>query len=124
VEVAPGIRVTVGQGELEPPSPFDPAPTEITGAAVPQALWVPTDGISGTVLGQWFLGPFDTPASAGLPIAFDDAWTLGDGATLRVYVGSYEASAWLDAGTVTSAGGVLSGDAELPLLSTVLLVQE
>ncbi len=126
VEVSPGVHVTVGEGELEPPTPFDPAPTEITGAEVPQALWMPTDGIAGTVVGVWYLGPFDTVASpsGGLPITFDNTWSLADGTTLRVFVGSYLTSSWIDAGTVTVSGATLAGDAALPHLSTVLLVEE
>lgn len=126
VQVAPGVHLTVGEGDLEPPTPFDPAPSEITGAAVPEAAWMPVDEVPGTVLGVWYLGPFDTPAapSAGLPIAFDNTWALADTTTLRVYVGSYLDSAWVDAGTVTVTGTTISGDAALPHLSTVLLVQE
>ena len=126
VEAAPGLHLQIANGDLEPPTPFDPAPTSVTGASVPQASWVPVDGVSGTVLAMWYLGPFDTPAAStsGIPVSFDDQWSLADSTTLRVYVGDYETSRWLDAGTVTASAGHLSGDAALPVLSTVLLVQE
>ncbi|MCA9491799.1 MAG: hypothetical protein KC621_17830, partial [Myxococcales bacterium] len=126
LEVAPGLHLQLANGDLDPPTPFDPAPSAVTGAEVPEAKWMPVDDVTGTVVGMWYLGPFDTPAAstAGVPVSFDDQWSLTEGATLRVYVGSYETSRWVDAGTVTNTSGVLSGDAALPLLSTVILVQE
>jgi hypothetical protein len=120
-----GLYVTVGEGELEPPL-FQEETTEIFGVRVPQENWVPTDEVQGTVLAQWFVGPFDhhsVPAE-GLPIRIDDEWGTAEGAdNFRVYVGSYIDSAWLDAGQATHSGGSFTGPA-LPLLSTVILVQE
>jgi hypothetical protein len=40
-----------------------------------------------------------------------------------VWVGSYDDSEWLNAGTVTVSGAELTGTALLPLMSTILLVQ-
>jgi hypothetical protein len=91
---------------------------------------IPIDGISGTVLGVWFVDPFDflSVDAAGLPVRFVDEWSLPVGTELDVYVGSYGDSAWLSAGTATvgmpDGGGVVSIEgAALPLIGSVLLVQ-
>jgi hypothetical protein len=123
--VGTGLYLTVAEGELEPPLFQDPA-TEVFGVRVPQEYWVPTDGVQGTVLAQWYVGPFDHHAlpAGGLPIRIDDEWGTAEGAdNFRVYVGSYIESAWVDAGQATHSGGSFTG-AALPLLSTVILVQE
>jgi hypothetical protein len=120
--VGQGLYLTLGAADLVPPLLAPPA-TEVSGVLVPEGQRVPTDGISGTVLGMWYVGPFDYHAAAGdLPARFDDQWGLTDGTTLEVYVGSYDESAWVPAGTATVAAGQITG-AALPLLSTVILVQ-
>ncbi|MEZ4235226.1 MAG: hypothetical protein R3F59_03490 [Myxococcota bacterium] len=118
-----GLYVTVGLDQLEPPTFFDPAES-VAGVRVPEALWFPFDGVTGTVLAVWYLAPFDYHAipTEGLPVRIVDQWGLTDGDELELYVGSYEDSAWVSAGTVTASGGDLTGGA-LPLLSTLLLVQ-
>lgn len=119
-----GLTLTLAADDLEPPLFVDPA-TAVAGVRVPEAEQVPVDGIPGTVVAMWYLSPFDHHAvdPAGIPARITDEWGLTDGQTLRVYVGSYEASAWLDAGLATASGGELTG-AALPLLSTVIAVQE
>jgi hypothetical protein len=119
-----GLYITAGLGDLEPPL-FEADATEISGVRVDDpGDQVPLDGISGTLLAMWYVDPFDHTAvlPGGLPIRIDDEWGLADGATLEVYVGNYEQSAWLDAGTVTAYGGSLTG-ASLPNIATVILVQ-
>ncbi len=123
IEMGAGLFVTVGSADLEPPLLVDPA-TEVAGVLLDPAWWVPTDDVAGTVLAQWSVKPFDHVAPNGLPIRIENTFGLADGTTTRVWVGSYADSAWLDAGTLTAAGGWLEGDARLPLTSTVLLVQE
>ena len=121
--VGEGLFVTLAAGDLEPPLFVDPA-AEVAGAWVPEDIRLPTDGITGTVLGMWYVGPFDHEAidPAGVPVRFVDSWGLADGTTLQCWVGSYEESAWLDCGEPTVSGGQITG-ASLPVLSTVVLVQ-
>ena len=76
------------------------------------------------MLAQWLLSPFDHHAAAGLPVRVANTYGLADGATVRVWVGSYELSQWVDAGTLTAGSEWLEGAATLPLVSTVLLVEE
>jgi len=121
-ETGDGLFVTAGVADLVPPLLAEPA-TEVSGVIVPEAQRVPVDGITGTVLGMWYVEPFNyAAANGGLPARFEDAWGLADGTELEVYVGSYDESAWLPAGTATVSGGQITG-AALPLLSTVILVQ-
>jgi hypothetical protein len=125
LDVAPGLRLEVGEGDLAE-VPFEDPATEILAALVPPAQWVPTDDVAGTVLAQWAIGPFDFPAvdAAGLPMTFATPPAVAEGAELRVYVGSYETSRWEDLGTVTTQASGWSTSVGLPVLSTVLLVEE
>lgn len=125
LDVAPGLRIEVGEGDLEEVPLEDPA-TDVLAAQIPMAQWVPTDGLPGTVVGQWSLGPFDFPASDpdGLPTSFENPAGLPEGTTLHAYVGSYESSRWEDLGTVTTGASGWTTTAGLTLLSTVVLLQE
>jgi hypothetical protein len=116
-----GLLLTVSLAAIEAP-PFSDPPTEIAGVRVdPTAL--PPIALPGTVLGVWYLSPFNYTAPSGLAARFDNTFGLTDGATAHVYVGSYDAFDWVDGGEVTAAGGYLTG-ASIPLLSTVVLIQD
>ncbi len=116
-----GLFVTVGAAGIQEPAFHEPA-TEIAGVLADPAAWPPIN-LPGTVLAVWYLAPFNYAAPAGLPTRITNSYGLADGATAHVYVGSYDDFAWLDGGTVTAGGGFLTG-ASLPLLSTVVLIQE
>lgn len=125
LELGSGLLVTVGADDLEPPLFVDPA-TEAAGVQVPEAQWPPIDR-PGEVLALWYTVPFDHTAvpAEGLPVRIENQWDLPKGQTYQIWVASYRDSAWLDAGTLTvGADGYLTGDAALPLLSTVALVEE
>jgi hypothetical protein len=122
IEAGEGLLVTVGSADLEPPLFEDPA-TEVAGVRVPESGRVPVDGAA-TVIDMWYLYPFNhTATQGGLPVRFENLWALEEGTTLEVWVGSYDESAWLMAGTVTVNGAMLEGNALLPITSTVALVQ-
>lgn len=119
-EVAAGLHLTVATTDLEPPL-FAPDPDEIHGLFVRAADRVPMDeGFA--VHAMWYLEPFNYKASGGLPVRIveDPSWGL-TGTDYRVRVGSYDDSAWIDAGTLTLAGGQLTGTAALPLIGPVIL---
>lgn len=121
VTVAEGLYVTLSGDDLEPPLFVEPA-TEVAGVRVPDGQRVPVDE-PGTIIDMWYVAPFDHHATnGGLPVRFDNLWGLGEGETYEVWVGSYEDSAWLNAGTVTVSGSELVGDALLPVMSTIVLV--
>jgi hypothetical protein len=121
-ETGDGLYLTLGEPDLTPPL-LAPRATEVSGVFVPEGQRVPTDGVTGTVLGMWYVDPFDhTATGADIPVRIEDRWALADGTELEVYVGDYLSSAWLSAGTATASGGQLTG-AALPVLSTVILVQ-
>lgn len=132
LEVAPGVFLTVGVDDLEPPGVIGDDATEIMGTTVDRDHWMPIDDPDGVgisednILAMWYLGPFDYQATnSGLPIAVsNDELALPVGHTFRVYAGSYFEATWLDAGTLTvnEDGSMLTGDALLPLIGTIILV--
>ena len=122
IEAGAGLFVTVAADQLEAPLFVDDA-TEIAGVRLQPDQYPPVD-LPGVVIAAWYLDPFDHAAADGLPVRFTHDGSLPDGATYRVMVGSYEDQRWLDAGTVTVSGPDLTGDARLPLTSTVVLLEE
>jgi hypothetical protein len=122
IELGDGLWVTVGLDDLEEPALHDPA-TTAGGVLVPQADWPTIDDVTGTVLAVWYTHPFDYVAPDGLPVRIEGNLGLAEGATVDLLVGSYADFAWIDAGALTVTGGELVGEAELPLLSTVIAVQ-
>ncbi|MEQ1502855.1 MAG: hypothetical protein ABMB14_11525 [Myxococcota bacterium] len=120
--VGEGLWITAGRDDLVPPLFFDDA-TAVAGVQLPPSAWVPVDGIAGTVLAMWYVGPFDYKAAdaAGIPVRIANTFGLADGDTVEVYVGSYDDSAWLPGGTATADGADLVG-AHLPVLATVIVV--
>ncbi len=119
-DVGAGLRVELAEDDLETPPFFDPA-TEVAGVRVDEQYWPTLDGLT-NVHAVWFLEPFDYPAAnGGIPVEIDNDFGLDAGGTYEVYVGDYTTSEWLLAGTVTENAGVLTGAADLPLMSTVVL---
>lgn len=124
--VGTGLTVTLSESAIEPAQAIAEPATEVGGVRVPVEGWLPFDGITGTVLGVWYVDPFDfvSVAPTGLPARFDNEWKLPEATALDVYVGSYELSDWVSAGTATVAkGGLTLEGAALPLIGTVILVQ-
>jgi hypothetical protein len=124
IELGTDLFVTIGAGDLDPPDAFHPAASTAGGVRVPEAAWPPIDDVTGTVLAVWHTHPFDYHAEAGLPVRIAGDLGLTEGATVHLLVGSYSDFAWVDAGTLTVTGGELTGTARLPLLSTILAVQQ
>lgn len=124
LELGQGLYVTLGKGDLVPPLFVDPA-THASGVLVDTEHHPPLDSLE-EVVAVWYTAPFDHHAKSddGLPVRVKDAWGLAEGEVLEVWVGSYTDSAWLPAGTLTvGEDGWLTGDAALPLLSTVVLTR-
>jgi hypothetical protein len=124
MELGTDLFVTIGAEDLDPPDAFHPAPTTAGGVRVPQEDWPPIDDVTGTVLAVWYTHPFDYDATGGLPVRIAGNLGLGEGEGVQLLVGSYSDFAWIDGGTLTVTGGELVGTAELPLLSTILAVQQ
>ncbi len=120
IELGSGLFVTVST-DLEAPFGLDAA-TEAAG--VQATVLPPLEGVTGTAIASWYLDPFNYKSATGLPFRIENQWGLAEGAELHVWVGSYDDFAWLDAGMVTVTDGFLVGAGKLPLLSTVILVQE
>jgi len=122
VEMGEGLLLTIAGSDIEPPLLVDPA-TEVAGVRVPMEDWIPVLG-AGEVLDQWYLSPYHHKAiNGGLPIRFENLWKLKDGESYEVWVGSYDDSAWIVAGTVTAQGGYLDGGVTIDEVSTIALVK-
>jgi len=121
-EVGEGLEIALELDDLEPPT-FAEDATEVAGVRLTEKQWVPVDEQQGTVFAQWLLEPFDYKAKVDIPMTFTGDFGRKDGASVKVLVGDYTSSQWLDAGTLVSKGGELSGEAKLPVVSTVVLVE-
>ncbi|MEN0068272.1 MAG: carboxypeptidase-like regulatory domain-containing protein [Myxococcota bacterium] len=119
--VGTGLTIELAAGDLKPPT-FVPDAKEVAGVRLTEDQWVPVDGEEGTVVAQWFLDPFDHHALVDIPMTFANDYGLKDGSTLSVIVGDYITSTWLDAGTLTVEKGELVGTVNLPVTSTVVLL--
>ncbi len=118
------VLLTVAASDLEPPLFVEPA-TEASATLVPEGDWLPTDTITGTVVAMWYVLPFDHHAATGLPVRFDLGSIGLAGATYEVWVGEYDEARWAYLGTITeSGGGIYEGGYDLPLTSTLILVEE
>lgn len=120
-QIGAGLTMEIATGDLEPPTFVDPA-TEVAGVRLTEDQFVPVDDQDGSVVAQWFLQPFDHKAVGDIPLTFANDYSLPDGSELKVIVGDYTSSSWLDAGTLTVAAGELVGTVNLPVTSTVVLL--
>jgi hypothetical protein len=121
VQVAAGLELEAALGDLQP-ALFDPEVEALAGARLEP--FPPFDGLSAEVLAVWYLHPFDAVAPQGLPIRVTQSLGLASGEQGRVWVASYSTMSWLDAGTLVSDGTLLTGDARMPRLSTVVITRE
>ncbi|MCA9298260.1 MAG: hypothetical protein KDA28_04295, partial [Phycisphaerales bacterium] len=88
------------------------------GVRVDSTQWPTVDGLE-NIHAMWFTSPFDYHGVAGIPFEITNDMGLTAGGTYEVYVGDYESSSWILAGSVTESGGVLTGT--MPLMSTVVI---
>ncbi len=77
------------------------------------------------VLDLWYLGAFNTEASVPVPFSVAVTYGLADTDQVGIRVTGYIEADWLDAGTATVSGGVLTSDvgSGLPYLTTLALVR-
>ncbi len=123
-EVAAGVYLTVGADILEP-APLTELGDTFTAARVPDGMGMPIE-LPGTVLGNWYFGPFEADSEAGVAVRLDNLWGLAAGTSVEVYAMSLPTDySWLLAGTLTvgSDGTSLTGDARLPILTTMVVIQ-
>ena len=75
------------------------------------------------ILGAWYIGPFETHLSPASSLTFSNS-SISAGTTYTVYNGDYENQTWLQTAEVTAQeDGILSIDAGLEILSTLLIMQ-
>jgi hypothetical protein len=120
-----GLLLTAGADMLEP-LPFTELGDTISAAAVDPAETLPLE-LEGAVLAVWHLAPFEATAAAGMPLRILNSWGLPPGESYRVWVVSEPYTySWLDQGTLTVSedGSTLEGSVLIPILSTVVLVDD
>lgn len=120
VEVTSNLFVTVGLGELEPPL-FADEVDWIGGVAAVDASRLPIE-LNGTVLDVWYMGPFDYHTDAGMGVRVVNTYGDLTDRTLELWVGDYESSTWMLAGTMTETKDSLTLDGSVSLVSTMVLM--
>jgi hypothetical protein len=120
-----GLYATFAEDDIQSVEKLASPVEDVGGVRVPEAIWPPLDGLTGTPLGVWYIDPFNWESvdPGGLPAYFDNTWALPAGTELDVFIGSYSDYAWIDAGTATVSKDGNTIDFSLPLLSTVVLLQ-
>lgn len=124
VEVTEGLWLTLGMDTLEPPFGVDLE--DVAAVRVPEADRLPIE-LDGEVLDVWYIHPWEAESEEGAPVRVANAWGLAPGESVRAWASSLPLEySWLDAGTltVTEDGGMLEGDAALPVLTTLVLTRE
>ena len=92
----------------------------------PSASGLPFDGITGEVIGMWYLGNFDFVVDPAWSFQVDSDLGLNVGDSVQVLLADTTEHEWRDAGTATvDSDGVLKSDTGggISLLTTLLLVK-
>jgi hypothetical protein len=85
---------------------------------------VPNDVDSSEILAMWMLGDFDHHVEGGIAWRIDSDLGLEEGTSLTFKYLDNEGHEWAEVGTFTITDGVIDGgDTRLPLLSTIMVVQ-
>jgi hypothetical protein len=126
LEIAGGLFVTIGEGDISAPSPLDPAPTHL-GAVEALDVGLPIEGIdSGTVLAMYYMVPFDYHADNELPIRILNEWGLGEGEG-ELYAAVYESFSWekIDDLSITKGDSLTTASGVgLDLITTLAVVKK
>jgi hypothetical protein len=125
VEVIDGLFVTASTSSLEAPNPLLPAPTALR-AVDATSVAMPIDFLTGEVVALFYMDPFDykaTDTGAGVPVRFDNAWSLADDEA-HLYMGDYYTASWIDLGPLATDGdGKLVPETAPPRVSTLLILK-
>ena len=125
IELEGGLTVHTDAAGFSVGSTSPSADPYLAGTKVdPAVAGIPFDGITGTVVGMWYLGNYDSHISPAWGFTLTDTLGLAEGAVVQLYVGNYEEATWTPAGTATVTGGALVSDADsgISILSTLLFV--
>ena len=125
VEVTDGLFLTVGADILEPAG-VEELGEEVAAAPVSAEHSLPLE-LDGEVVAQWYVEPFEATSETGVELRLANQWSLPAGATYEVMVaGDPYDPGWIEAGTLTvsSDGQTLEGDAQLAVLTSVVLLAQ
>jgi hypothetical protein len=121
IEVTDGLFLTAGADIVEP-APF----TELGDLAAVQVAEADSLPIELNVdpVAVWYLGPFEAESETGVAVRMANQWSIAPAQSCDVYASSGPTEySWLELGqlTVDEDGAFLTGDATLPILSTLVL---
>lgn len=125
VAVTSTLTLHLGADTLAP-APFEELPSTLAGVDVPLDKLLPIEGIDGTVVAAFYVNPFEATAANGVPVRTTDAFGVAPGDSVDVYASSDSLEyRWIPCGSLMSGDFVagLSGDATVPILSTIVLVR-
>ncbi len=95
-------------------------------AVDPGEIGLELEEIEGKVAAAWFMGRMNVTLDPPWSFTTNDTHGLSEGESVRILGADYDSKGWLDGGTATVTGGVLTSDegSGIPVLSTVLFVRE
>ena len=84
---------------------------------------VPSDIDASNVVALWMLGDFDHHVEGGIAWHIDSNLGLAEGSSVTLKYLDNEAHAWVELGSFSVSNGVIEGNGALPLLSSLMVVQ-
>jgi hypothetical protein len=122
LSVSEGLDLDIGLDLLD-----EPKIGEI-GDVVTVSRLAPEDALpielAGTALDVYYIGPFEIESEAGVSVRLTETYGLAEGDKVELYASSLPTEyKWLPCGTLTLTGGVWTGTAKLPILTTLVVVK-
>ena len=84
---------------------------------------VPSDIDASNVVALWMIGDFDHHVESGISWRIDSDLGLAEGASVTLKYLDNEAHTWAELGTFSVSNGAIEGNGALPLLSSLMVVQ-
>ena len=123
-----GLTITAFPTSMSPTVNSPSTDTYVASVRVdPSEAGLPIDGVEGTVVGQWYLGNFESTVDPAWAFEVANDFGLDAGTSLRIYGANYDEKAWVEGGTATVGDdGVTTSDSGsgIPMLTTLLLVAD
>ncbi len=119
VEYGTDLFLTLASGDLT--LLFEDDPTHVSVARVGTDVALPVD-LAGTIEAVWYMDPWSAEAEVGIAVEIRDTFSGVGGDGYQLYQLNYDDYEWEDRGTLTSDGSMLTGDATIERLDTLVLI--
>jgi hypothetical protein len=119
VEYGTDLFFTLAAGDLT--LLFEDDPTAISVARVALDSALPVD-LEGTIEAIWYVDPWSAEAGSAIPVEIRDTFSGVGGDEYQLFQLNYDDFDWEDRGTLTSDGTMLTGDATIERLDTLVLI--